>query len=280
MLLSAGRARIDVLVDVGVGVLRDLDDRVLVHPFEPILGEARVLLARAAHDLEAEVVLGAARPCPRGAVVDAHAAADAEVLVAHDLAVDHGERAHRAAAAPFHALLAADAAVAVVLRLGHADDAEVVEGDVRAVVGAARERDLHVAVVGEDRLVHAPRKRRGVVAAEGAQARTRAAHHVAGARRGIALAALLLVHAGVVDDGLQALVDLGNLLQRDAGDLHALAVGEEDRSVAELLGDLDHARHALGVDEAAGNAYARGGLAAHLGLAEGVLHKCFDVDVE
>ena len=126
----------------------------------------------------------------------------------------------------------------------------------RAVIGAAREGNLHVAVVGKDRLVHAPRKCRGVVAAKRAQPRPRTADYVAGSRSGIALAALLLVDARVIDDGLQPLVDLGDLLQRDTGYLHALAIGEKYRAVAKLLGYLNHACHALSIYDAARNANA------------------------
>ena len=134
MLLALGRVGVDVLLDEGIGVLYDLHDGVLVHPAQPVLRQSRVLLARSARDLDAEVVLGAARPGTRGAVDHAHATANATVLVAHDLALLQPERAHRAALTPVHALAAANAAVGVVLGLGHANDAKVVQGHVRAVV--------------------------------------------------------------------------------------------------------------------------------------------------
>ena len=262
---------VDVLLDVGVAVLHHLQDAFFVAPLDEILRETRVLLSGAAQEDQAEVMLFASGPCAGGAVGNADAAANALRGVADYFAVHQRQGAYGAAFAVVDAGFAGDAAVFVVLRLCHADDAEVRHADFAAVVGTAGEGDLHVAVVGVDLILHLLGEGCGVIAAEGAQARAGAGDDISGPGGGIALAFFRLVDAQGVDDLLNFGVDLVHVLQGDAGDLDSLAVGDVDDTSPVLLGDLHDLGHGVRVDDAAGNADAGGCLAAHLGVTERVL---------
>ena len=266
---------VDVFFGKGVAVLDDLEDTLFVSPFDEVLGEAGVLFAGAAQQDKAEVVFFASGPCTGGAIGDADAAADAEVGVALDFAVDDFESADGALVAVFYALFAAYTAVRVVLGLGHADDAEVVHTDFSAVIGAAGEGDFHVQVVGEDEFVHLPCELCGVIAAEGAEALAGAGDDISGARCGVAAFELFLVDAGIVNNELELFIDGIHIFHLDSGDLDALAVGDEDGPVAVFFSDFRHADHSFRVDHAAGNTNTGGGLASHLGVAKRILFKLF-----
>ena len=266
---------IDVFFGEDVAVFDDLEDALFVSPLDEVFGEAGVLFAGAAEDDQAEVVFFASGPCAGRTVGDADAAADAEVGIALDLAVDDFEGADGALVAVFDALFAAYAAVGVVLGLGHADDAEVVHTDFTAVVGAAGEGDFHVQVVGEDEFVHLPGELCGVIAAEGAEALAGAGDDISCARCGITAFELFLVDAGIVNDELELFVDGVHIFHLDSGDLDALAVGDENGPVAVFFSDFRHADHGFRIDHAAGNTNTGGGLASHLGVAKRILFKLF-----
>ena len=201
--------------------------------------------------------------------------ADAEVGIALDLAVDDFEGADGALVAVFDALFAAYAAVGVVLGLGHTDDAEVIHTDFTAVVGAAGEGDFHVQIVGEDEFVHLPGELCGVIAAEGAEALSGAGDDVSGPCCGVAALEFFLVNAGIVNDELELFVDGVHIFHLDAGDLDALAVGDEDGPVSVFFSDFRHTDHGFGIDHAAGNTNTGGCLASHFGVAKRVLFKLF-----
>ena len=134
MLLALVCVRVDVLFDIRVGILHDIHDALLVRPLDEVLSKSRILLACSAEKHKSEVVLLAPGPCSCRAVSYADAAADAEVSVAHDLAVDQRQRSDGTDVAVLDALLAAHAAIRVILRLGHSDDSEVVHADFAAVI--------------------------------------------------------------------------------------------------------------------------------------------------
>ena len=148
-----------------------------------------------------------------------------------------------------------------------------------AVVRAARERDLHMAVVREDGLVHALGEGCRVIAAEGAQPLARAGDDVSRAGCEVAISRVFLVDMRILDDSLELLIHLRHVLKLDAGDLDALPVRQEDLAVAELLGNLHDPRHALCRDEAARDADTACRLAADLAVAEGILLERLDIHV-
>ena len=78
---------VDILLDIRIAVLDDLKDALLVCPADEVLRETGILLACAAHNDDAEIVFFA--PCPRAgrAIIDAYAAAYAEIGISHNLAV-------------------------------------------------------------------------------------------------------------------------------------------------------------------------------------------------
>ena len=280
MFLAFNGFLVDVFLGEGVAVLDDLEDALLVGPFEEVLCEAGVLFAGAAQEDEAEVVFLAPGPGAGRAIGDADAAADAEVGVALNLAVHDLEGADRPLLAVFDALFTADTAVGVVLGLGHSDDAEVIHADLGAVIGAAGEGDFHVQVVGVDELVHLAGKVGGVIAAEGTEALAGAGDDVSGAGCGIAALVLLLVNAGRIDNELELLVDGVHVLHFDAGDLNALAVGDENGAVSVFFGDLRDADHGFRVDHAAGNTHTGSCLSAYFGVAEGILLQFFKIYIK
>ena len=279
MLLALEGVLVNVLLHIGVAVLDDLADALFVRPADEVLGQTGILLARAAHDHDPEILLLASGPGAGRTVSDADAAADAEIGVSDDLAVYHLQSACGADLAVFDALLAPHAAIGIILGLRHADDAEVVHAHLAAVIGAAGKGHLHVEIVGEDQLVHLLRESCRVVAAEGAQPLAGTGDHVSRAGGGIAALVDLLIDPGLVDDQLQFSVDRIHILDLDAGDLNALAVGDENSAVSVLLRDLGDAQHALGSDHAAGNTDAGGRLASDLGVTESVLFQFFQIDI-
>ena len=210
-------------------------------------------------------------PSSGGTVGDTDTAADALLRVADYLSVHERERVDRALLTVLDALLAGHAAVRVVLRLCHADDAKVRHAHLRAVIRAAGEGNLHVAVVRENHILHLLRKCGRVVAAEGTESRTRAGNHVSCAGGRIALALLRLVNAQGVNDELHLFIDLVHILEADSGNLDTLTVGDVDGSGAVLLRNLNDAAQGLCIDHAARNTNSGSRLAAHLRVAEGIL---------
>ena len=148
-----------------------------------------------------------------------------------------------------------------------------------AVVRAACEGDLHMAVVREDRLVHALGEGRRVIAAEGAEPLSRAGDNVPRAGSQVAVCRILLIDLRVLDDGLELLVHLRHVFELDAESLDALPVRQEDLAISELLGNLHDPGHALCRDEAARDADTACRLAADLAVAEGILLERLDIHV-
>ena len=108
---------------------------------------------------------------------------------------------------------AADAARRVELGFGHADDAEVVHADFAAVIGAARESDFDVEVIGENGLFDAFSQGRRIVVGKGTDAIADASHDVSRTGRVVAAAFFRLVDAQRFDDGLQGLIDFVRTFQ-------------------------------------------------------------------
>ena len=123
-------------------------DAVGVSPFDEVDAHAGVLLTAAAQEGHAEVLGLAPRPGTSRAGVSADAAADAFFDVADGAVLIHLQGFDGELFALLDAGTAADAARRVELGLGHADDAKVMHADLAAVVGAARESDFDVKVIG------------------------------------------------------------------------------------------------------------------------------------
>ena len=268
MLFSFQRVGIDIFLHVGVGVLYHLEDALFIGPLDEILRQPGILLAGTSHNDDTEIMLFAPGPGPGRAVGDADAAADALLCIPDHFAVDQREGADRPDIAVFDTLFTANAAVGIILGFRHADEAEVVHPDLAAVIGTAGKGNLDMQMVGEDHLVHLSGQGGGIVAAEGAQTLARTGYHVPGTGSRISLVPLFLVDAGIIDNGLDRLIDSVHILQFDAGQLNALAVGHKDRPVAVLLRHLGDLRHAFGVDHAAGNTDPAGSLTPDFGVTE------------
>ena len=211
--------------------------------------------------------------------MDADAAANAAGLIADYLEIDKLEGTDASAGTVVYTLAAGYTALGVILGLRHADDAEICHADLGAVIGTAGKGDLHMPVRGEDILLHLSGQICCVVAAEGAESGSRAGLDITGSGRRIAGTLLFLVDIQGVNDRLDFLIYLVNVFHRDAGDLNTLAVCDIYHAFSVLLRDLNYLAKRSRVDDAARDTDTGSRLAAHLGIAEGVLLYLVDIDV-
>lgn len=171
-----------------------------------------------------------------------------------DLVIFHVQSVHGQAFAALDARLAADAALRMVLRHGHADDAEIVESRLGAVIGTAGERDLEVQVVGENSLLDALCKFRRIVVGEGTDVVADAGADVAGAGCRITGAGSCLIDVQQLNDRLKHFVDLVHVLQLDALDLKSLTGGQMHDAVSVCFRDVLYHSQDLRFQAAAGYA--------------------------
>ena len=258
VLFAAWGIGVNVFLYETVGIEDDLHDAVLVGPDEEVLSQAGVALPGSPHDGQAVIFLFAPGEGPGGAFGDADAAADTFFLVPDDFVVLHAQGVHGEAFAALDAGLAGYAAGGVILGHGHPDDAEIVKSDFGAVIGASRQCDLEVQVVGEDGLLEPFGKFCRIVIGKGTDVVPDAGAHIPGAGSGVAAVFIRLVDVQKLDDGLEHLVDGIHVLQADAFDLEALPGGQMDDAVSVGLGDFLHHAEDFRFQVAAGNPDAGG----------------------
>ena len=220
-------------------------------------------------------MLLASGPCAGRAIYGTDTTSDTLIGIANDLSVHHGESSYRTTAAVLHALFAAYATGRIILGLGLTDNTEVIQACMRTVIGTTGAGNLYVVIIGEDHLIDFRCQFLGVIATEGTEFLTGACNDISGTGGRITLTGFLgfLCNTGIIDDGLQSLIYFLDILQRDAGNLKALTVGDINGSLAVLACNLYNLSQGLYVDLTAGNTDTGSSLTTHLGLTEGVLLK-------
>lgn len=157
----------NVLLHIVVGVENDLDNAVLVHPFDEILAQAGILLTRSAQQSESIILFVTAGPCGIGTGQHTLAAADAAPCVPLGTEVHWCQSFYRLLFAGFYAGSATDATIRFQMRHCHTHNTKVVHPNLGTVVGTAGQSNLKMQIIGEHRFLNALGKGCGIIASIG-----------------------------------------------------------------------------------------------------------------
>ena len=132
------------------------------------------------------------------------------------------ESVYRKLITAFDTGAAAYTAAGIVLRFGHADNAEIMHPGFDTVVGAAGEGNLKMQVIGENSLFNPFCKGRRIVVSERTDPVAHTGADISGSGRGVAGAGNLLIDLQIFNNRLKFFIDLCHVPNRDPFNLESL----------------------------------------------------------
>ena len=253
MFFSPGSFWINVFFCKFVSIQDYLYNGILVSPEKEIFSQPWIFLSCTSHNGKTVIFFPASCPGPGRAFGDADTAAHTFFCVPDNLIIFHMEGVYRKLVAAFDTGAAAYTAAGIVLRFGHADNAEIMHPGLDTVVGAAGKSDLKMQVIGENGFFDPFCKGRCIIVSERTDPVADAGADISGSGRGVAGAGNFLIDLQIFNNGLKFFINLCHVPDRDPFNLESLAGSNMYLAVAVFSCNFCHLSQYVCVTGSSGN---------------------------